>query len=573
MKRAHPLTILCILASAAGFAFAAVSTADFVAHLDRQVHGIHCSFLPGLSAADTSGESGCHVTLMSPYSSVLRSSIWGGIPVAMPAMAVFAFLSFWCAWLIVNGRERDPRATGFLFAATLVPALTSAVMGYLSIAKLDAACKLCIGIYVSSAVVTVSGLLLWLFADKVSKPGAPTPPEGDGARRGNEGEKQAARRSSSEERSRPLAWSGLGLAFAAGVGFVAVPVVAYAAAAPDFSAYVGSCGALPHPNHDARVLLPYGPQQGRTEMLEVLDPLCPSCKGFEERFSAMGTAADVDRKLLLFPLDESCNWMIDRSIHPGACSVSEAVLCSEDPGVVLRWAFENQEAIIAASAKDPHAAERMARERFPTLSGCIGSAEAQAKLNLALRWAVKNRLQVLTPQVFVEGTRLCGEDTDLGLDYALPRLIARVKNQPRLKRQPESEPASRTQVRAASPRPERRQSSSGSKTKLDDAAAERKRPSEESDDSEEQSEQAALGSGKVTAPGADEPPTAGEDDDVADAPQEQPVEPSTESTPVTEVDESSPRALPVQANPKPSPKSETPPAPAAPASQVTPEAE
>ena len=49
--RPHPWTALLLLASVAGFAFAAVSTYDFVAHLDRQVHGIHCSFLPGLGAA------------------------------------------------------------------------------------------------------------------------------------------------------------------------------------------------------------------------------------------------------------------------------------------------------------------------------------------------------------------------------------------------------------------------------------------------------------------------------------------------------------------------------------------
>ena len=70
----RPLTIVVLLAAAAGFGFSAVSTYDFAAHLDRQVHGIHCSFLPGLSEADASGHTGCHVTLMSPYSSIMRDS-------------------------------------------------------------------------------------------------------------------------------------------------------------------------------------------------------------------------------------------------------------------------------------------------------------------------------------------------------------------------------------------------------------------------------------------------------------------------------------------------------------------
>src|SRR5690606_11548180 len=99
--------IVAALAAVAGLSFAAVSTNDFVQHLDRQVHGLHCSFLPGLAAADTSGETGCHVTLMSPYSSVARDAVWGGIPISLPAMAVFAFLFAFAVIAIVVQRQGD----------------------------------------------------------------------------------------------------------------------------------------------------------------------------------------------------------------------------------------------------------------------------------------------------------------------------------------------------------------------------------------------------------------------------------------------------------------------------------
>ena len=65
------------------------------------------------------------------------------------------------------------------------------------------------------------------------------------------------------------------------------------------------------------------------------------------------------------------------------------------------------------------------RERFPALGECIASPEARNRLNRALRFAVDNELPVLTPQVYVDGTRLCDEDTDLGLDYVLSRLLDR----------------------------------------------------------------------------------------------------------------------------------------------------
>src|SRR5262245_43484312 len=112
--------------------FAAVSTYDFVAHLDRQVHGLHCSFVPGLGTPDATGTSGCHVTLMSPYSSIWRDSVWGGVPISLPAMAVFAFLFFWGVLLWLNERTKDPRATGFYALATGLPALTSIIMGIIS---------------------------------------------------------------------------------------------------------------------------------------------------------------------------------------------------------------------------------------------------------------------------------------------------------------------------------------------------------------------------------------------------------------------------------------------------------
>ncbi len=56
---------LGVFASAVGGAwFAGTSTSDFVAHLDRQVHAIHCAFGPGAQA--TLGDSGCKAVMMSP---------------------------------------------------------------------------------------------------------------------------------------------------------------------------------------------------------------------------------------------------------------------------------------------------------------------------------------------------------------------------------------------------------------------------------------------------------------------------------------------------------------------------
>ncbi len=163
--RPNWFTVVVGVGALLGLLFASFSTYDFVMHLDRQVHDVHCSFIPGLTGTH-GGESGCQVTLVSAYSSVFRTSIWGGVPISLPAMAVFAFLLAFAAELVITRRERDVRATGFLALATGLPALTSMVMAYLSLIRLDAVCKLCIGIYISSAICLTGALLLFFRARK-----------------------------------------------------------------------------------------------------------------------------------------------------------------------------------------------------------------------------------------------------------------------------------------------------------------------------------------------------------------------------------------------------------------------
>jgi len=418
--RARPFLALFTLAAVAGFFFASYSSYDFLQNLDRQVHGIHCSFIPGLAGADVSGTSGCHVTMMSPYSSVFRKSIWGGLPISLPAMGVFAYMIFRGLDALVNRREADKGLAGYLVLAAALPALTSVVMGYISLVELDAACKLCIGIYSSSAFLMIGALGFYAKAGPVEPPWDPHAYDPNARR-------VPGAPAPVDELAHDAPQSALGdhlLSFAQGVGFVGIPVLLYFAMAPDFSRYVGACGSLSKPDDPYGIMIPIDPHPGGRSTIEVLDPLCPSCRAFEGRLAASGLGAQMDRKAVLFPLDNTCNWMIQDSLHPGACAVSEGVLCAGDKaGTVLTWAFDHQDEIKAAAAANPTAAQDMVVAAFPELKGCVGSKKADQQLNKSLRWIVGNQLQVLTPQVYVDGKKLCDEDTDLGMDFALSRLL------------------------------------------------------------------------------------------------------------------------------------------------------
>jgi uncharacterized membrane protein len=402
-----------LLAALAGLVFASASTLDFVQHLDRQVHELHCSFVPGLVAPDEDS-TGCQVTLLSPYSSIMRTSLWGGIPISLPAMAVFAFLAFRALELLLADASRRTTAAAIALVATLVPVLASCVMGYLAFTKLHAACKLCIGIYTSSGVALLMATAALLAA---------------------RGEATSADRAASADPMAPattmpprpaVAWlAAVGQAFA----FVTVPVVVYATLVPDYpSRFIGSCGALAEPDDPYGVMVPLGPKGSGAPAIEVFDPLCPSCRGFEERLTASGQDLLLQRRAVMFPLDSECNWMVTRSLHPGACRVSEAVLCgttvaSVGPDAVVAWAFEQQETLLAAGKQDLENVSKMIVARFPELGSCLRSPEVESRLNKSLRWAVKNQLPVMTPQLYVAGVKLCDEDSDLGMDYTLHRML------------------------------------------------------------------------------------------------------------------------------------------------------
>jgi uncharacterized membrane protein len=415
--RTKALAAVTLVAALLGLLFSGVATKDFANHLDRQVHGIHCTFVPGLTEATTEA-SGCQVTLMSRYSSVLRSSYWGGIPISLPAMAVFAFLAFWATYLLAVGAHEERRSAGFTALAWALPLSTSLVMGYLSLVELDAVCKLCIGVYTSSLLGFGAAVALYVSARSGHRLAISPGPADQTVREG--GETMPDTRLSPGPRGDRAVW----WAFPLGILFVLLPTGAYVAAMPSYEAYAGGCGELPAPADRYGVLVPLGGSPGGRASIEILDPLCPSCRAFEDRLAASGLDARLDRKALLFPLDDSCNWMVSAAVHPGACEVSEAILCAPgDAPAILEWSFAHQEEIIAAERAEDGAAARMVTAQFPSTRGCVGSTRAVSMLHRGLRWAVNNELPVLTPQLFVEGRKLCNEDTDLGLEYSLTRML------------------------------------------------------------------------------------------------------------------------------------------------------
>ncbi len=381
-----PLIIVAVCALL-GLIFSMTSTSDFIEHLDRQVHSIHCSLLPGARAEV--GESGCRTVMMSPYSSLLRTSMWGGIPIALLSVATFAYLLM-RSLSFAFSKTLTKKETLFMVAATGLPATMSIIYGSIAATKIGAVCTMCIGIYVVSAIAFVSSIA----AHMMAPPSDGSPSMGLWARH-----------------------------FGEGCVYVLTMVFFYVIFAPTSPKSAEGCGTLVSPDDPAEVFITMSNGKG-PPALAVLDPLCPACKGFDERIVTSGIDQKVSLKTVLFPLDQSCNWMVKESVHPGACAVSEAMLCDKDGALdILDWAFQNQERLRATAKDDEPAVRKEIEKTFPKVKGCLGSSAIKNKVNKSLRFAVANALPLLTPQLFIGDKRVCDEDTDLGLEFTVDKML------------------------------------------------------------------------------------------------------------------------------------------------------
>jgi uncharacterized membrane protein len=403
MSKLRAIAFVVVVAAGLGLIFAVYSTYDYAQHLDRQIHAVHCSFIPG-APADGGEDNACKAALFSPYSALFRETYWGGVPISLFAVGAFGFFAAFGAYLLL-ARERAPRlAYAFLGVVGGLPLVASLVMFVISAVKLHTFCKLCVGIYVSSIALAVAAVLSLVEFFRM---------------------RRAPREESAPSEPSPaiaLGWLvGLGVA-------AAVPALAYVASLPDFRPYLKGCGtvALQAEPHGALLKIATSHPVQPVTLFE--DPLCPTCKAFHQRLVADDILEKLDVTLVLFPLDTSCNWMLDRSLHPGACLLSGAVLCSgANARGTLEWAYDNQEELRAAGKAGPDVLKRKIADRFGAdLAACAADKKTAVRLNQHLHFASNHHVPISTPQMFLGERRICEEDTDLGLKYTLGQLAPAV---------------------------------------------------------------------------------------------------------------------------------------------------
>ncbi len=395
---------LALVAAVLGLVFAAYSTYDYAQQLDRQVHAVHCSFIPG-APVSTDADNPCKTALFSPYSAIFRATYWGGVPISLFGLGAFAFFVGFAVYLQAGGPRLSRLAYPTFVAMTLGPLVASAVMFTISLTRLHALCKLCVGIYLSSIVLAVAAILgARAHAREAGLATGPPRPAGGG-------------------------WGLPFVAFAALGASALLPALVYVAALPDYRPLLDKCGKLTTSTDPHHGLLKIPTARPVRTVLLFEDPLCPTCKAFHERLVDEGIFERLDITMAMFPLESECNWMLDRSLHPGACVMAKAVICggNEKARGILEWAYDEQDSLRELGKQGSSVLAAKISERWGAeLAACVASEKATVQLNQQLHFAANNHIPVSTPQMFLGDKRLCDEDTDLGLKYTLAQLAPEV---------------------------------------------------------------------------------------------------------------------------------------------------
>jgi len=386
-----------LAASVLGLIFAAYSSVDYARHLDRHLHDVHCSLIPGL-ASGADEENPCRAAMYSAYSAIFRGTYWGGIPISLFALGAFSFFVGFSLYLLLAGPRASKNALLFFAAIGVTPLAVSILMFFISITKLGSLCKTCVGIYLSSSLLAAAAFFAW--------------------RALRSGNGQAA----SGKWGPPLLWVlGLGAC-------TLLPSLVYASAVPDQRSYLRKCGKLEKTIETHNALLKMKTPSSVRPATLFEDPLCPTCRAFHQRMVAEGAFDRLDIQMALFPLDSDCNWMLSTPLHPGACTVSKAVICGGDQArEVLEWAYDQQDDLVkAAKSGDAQLRGLIGKKWGAPLLACIDSAATKLRLNHELHFAADNAIPVSTPQMYLGDLKVCDEDTDLGLKYTLTQLAPEV---------------------------------------------------------------------------------------------------------------------------------------------------
>ena len=151
-----------------------------------------------------------------------------------------------------------------------------------------------------------------------------------------------------------------------------------------------------------------GPAEAPIRVVEFSDFLCPYCRSIAGAFASY-VPQSANRVVLYFknyPLEQSCNPNVARTVHPGACNLALGAVCAQDQGKF--WAYHDR--VFGGPLSNPGLAEvatlaAAAGLDGAALSACMNGSSARDRLAAEIQEAKQARVEA-TPTVFINGRRL-----------------------------------------------------------------------------------------------------------------------------------------------------------------------
>lgn len=151
-----------------------------------------------------------------------------------------------------------------------------------------------------------------------------------------------------------------------------------------------------------------GPADAPIKVVEFADFMCPGCRAAAQAlrgyFAQQGP--DINLTFKNFPLEQSCNPGIGRTVHNGACELALGSICAAELGVF--WPYHDRifsrswEVATRQDVLDNAVAVGINKAKFET---CLASSDARSKLAIQVKEGFEAMVQ-LTPTLVVNGKKL-----------------------------------------------------------------------------------------------------------------------------------------------------------------------
>ncbi|MCC6953168.1 MAG: thioredoxin domain-containing protein [Deltaproteobacteria bacterium] len=165
-----------------------------------------------------------------------------------------------------------------------------------------------------------------------------------------------------------------------------------------------------------------GPADATVEVVAYSDFECPFCKKFAASIEELLKHHRFRFIFKNFPLDQSCNSMIDKKFHEFACAAAKSVRCAGQQSVELFW--KAHDGIFAAELVSEDLLKALPKEigaDTTQFESCMAGDEASAKIVSDVAEGERLQLQG-TPAVFVDGKQIRYPTAEV-LDAILTRAV------------------------------------------------------------------------------------------------------------------------------------------------------